>query len=159
MRQILANGHLGAVDSESQFYLLWRWSYGRNKLPFDEARKLAQARGVDLDALSRRGLAEIKKGEVKLLGPGERQRWPERFSTMIDVLQRACSLWKRGEEKELAELLKSTYGHIEAFWQLAQAISETLPDGDEEKRLLHGLLGHRGTWKNEGPDLFSVEAQ
>ncbi|MGC9018588.1 MAG: hypothetical protein ACP5LJ_02615 [Candidatus Bipolaricaulaceae bacterium] len=155
VRQILENGHLGAVDLQTQFYLLWRWSYGRARMEFDEARKLAQARGVDLAALERQGLVENKKGEVRLLGPQERQKWPERFSTMIDVLQRACVLWKKGAEKELDDLLQSTFGPMEAFWQVAQAIAETLPEGDEERRLLHGLLGHRPRLKAHGPDLFS----
>lgn len=155
VRQILKNGHLGTVDQETQFYLLWRWSYGRDKLPFDEARKLAQARGVDLEELERRGLLKKKKELVQLLAPQERGKWPERFTTMIDVLQRACILWRRGEEEELDVLLAQTYGAMEAFWQVAQAIAETLPPEDEERRLLHGLLGHRKDARFAGPDLFS----
>jgi adenine-specific DNA methylase len=155
VRQILENGHLGAVDPETQFYLLWRWSYGQKNLEFDEARKLAQARGVDLELLSRKGLVRIQRGITRLLLPEERERWPERPQTMIDALQRAAVLWKRGQEKELDELLENTYGHLEAFWQVAQAIAETLPEGNEERRLLHGLLGHRKAVRREGPDLFS----
>jgi adenine-specific DNA methylase len=155
VRQILENGHLGAVDPETQFYLLWRWSYGQKNLEFDEARKLAQARGVDLELLSRKGLVRIQRGITRLLPPEERERWPERPQTMIDALQLAAVLWMRGQEKELDELLENTYGHLEAFWQVAQAIAETLPEGNEERRLLHGLLGHRKAVRREGPDLFS----
>lgn len=155
VRQILKNGHLGQVDQETQFYLLWRWSYGRAKLKFDEARKLAQARGVDLEILSREGLVQKDKEYVRLLSPTERERWPERPSTMIDALQLAAVLWKKGEERELSELLARVFGPLEAFWQVAQAISETLPEGDEERRLLHGLLGHRKELRSSGPDLFS----
>jgi hypothetical protein len=39
---------------------------------------------------------------------------------------------------------------------VAQAIAETLPEGNEERRLLHGLLGHRKAVRREGPDLFSA---
>jgi adenine-specific DNA methylase len=155
VRQILENGHLGAVDPETQFYLLWRWSYGQQNLEFDEARKLAQARGVDLELLSRKGLVRIQRGITRLFPPQDRERWPERPQTMIDALQRAAVLWRRGQEKELDELLENTYGHLEAFWQVAQAIAETLPEGNEERRLLHGLLGHRKAVRREGPDLFS----
>jgi len=155
VRQILENGHLGAVDPETQFYLLWRWSYGQKNLEFDEARKLAQARGVDLELLSRKGLVRIQRGITRLLPPEDRERWPERPQTMIDALQLAAVLWMRGQEKELDELLENTYGHLEAFWQVAQAIAETLPEGNEERRLLHGLLGHRKAVRREGPDLFS----
>ena len=155
VRQILENGHLGAVDPETQFYLLWRWSYGQQNLEFDEARKLAQARGVDLELLSRKGLVRIQRGITRLFPPQDRERWPERPQTMIDALQLAAVLWKHGQEKELDELLGNTYGHLEAFWQVAQAIAETLPEGNEERRLLHGLLGHRKAVRREGPDLFS----
>ena len=155
VQRILENGNLGAVDPETQFYLLWRWSYGQKSLEFDEARKLAQARGVDLELLARKGLARTQRGITRLLSPQERERWPERLQTMIDALQLAAILWKRGEEKELDELLANTYGHLEAFWQVAQAVAETLPEGNEERRLLHGLLGHRKTLRLEGPDLFS----
>jgi len=155
VQRILENGNLGAVDPETQFYLLWRWSYGQKSLEFDEARKLAQARGVDLELLARKGLARTQRGITRLLSPQERERWPERPQTMIDALQLAAILWKRGEEKELDELLANTYGHLEAFWQVAQAVAETLPEGNEERRLLHGLLGHRKTLRLEGPDLFS----
>jgi adenine-specific DNA methylase len=156
VRQILENGHLGAVDPETQFYLLWRWSYGQKNLEFDEARKLAQARGVDLELLSRKGLVRIQRGITRLLPPEDRQRWPERPETMIDALQLAAVLWMRGQEKELDELLENTYGHLEAFWQVAQAIAETLPEEEKERRLLHGLLGHRKAVRGEGPDLFSA---
>jgi adenine-specific DNA methylase len=155
VRQILENGHLGAVDPETQFYLIWRWSYGQKNLEFDEARKLAQARGVDLELLSRKGLVRIQRGITRLLPPEDRERWPERPQTMIDALQRAAVLWMRGQEKELDELLENTYGHLEAFWQVAQAIAETLPEEEKERRLLHGLLGHRKAVRREGPDLFS----
>jgi adenine-specific DNA methylase len=155
VRQILENGHLGAVDPETQFYLLWRWSYGQKNLEFDEARKLAQARGVDLELLSRKGLVRIQRGITRLLPPEDRERWPERPQTMIDALQRAAVFWMRGQEKELDELLENTYGHLEAFWQVAQAIAETLPEEEKERRLLHGLLGHRKAVRREGPDLFS----
>jgi len=42
-----------------------------------------------------------------------------------------------------------TYGSEEIFWQVAQAIAEVLPEGDEEKRLLQGLLhGWRSSQKD-----------
>ncbi|MEN3010674.1 MAG: DNA methylase, partial [Candidatus Bipolaricaulaceae bacterium] len=165
VRQILKNGHLAVVDQDTQFYLLWRWSYGRKSLEFDEARKLAQARGVDLEELSRRGLVKKQKDRIALLAPLEREKWPERFSTMIDVLQRACILWKRNQTEELDELLGQTFGALEAFWRVAEAIAYTLPEGDEEQKLLYGLLGHRHKFQlrrqqaaEQSSDLFSGRA-
>jgi adenine-specific DNA methylase len=155
VRRILEDGNLGTVGPDTRFYLLWRWSYGRAKLDFDEAKKLAQTSGVDLEDLANRGLAQKQKSVVHLLGPQERKHWPEILATMIDVLQRACILWKMGKENELDGLLTRTNGYGEAFWQVAQAIAETLPDGDEERKLLHGLLGRSRKIKAEGPDFFS----
>lgn len=154
LRRILKNGHLGGVDGTTRFYLLWRWNYGRGLVPFDEARKLAQSVGVDLELLAREGLIVKNGSYLRLLGPKERA-FPARFTpkTMIDSLQLAALNWERGREKELEEVLASV-GSLEAFWQVAQAIADTLPDGDKERQLLHGLLGWRDKAGAQGPGLF-----
>ncbi len=60
---------------------------------------------------------------------------------MIDALHKALLYWEKGQKGKLAELLdESGYGRKEAFWQVAQAISEVLPQGDKEKQLLQGFL-------------------
>jgi adenine-specific DNA methylase len=165
LSRILRNGHLAGVDPVTQFYLLWRWSYPRGQVLFDEARKLAQARGVDLEALVHMGLMK-KSGEyVRLLSTKERawreERAPAAASgtnrnvgqgrTMIDALQRACLLWERGEKAELDEILRGT---SEAFWQVAQALASVLPEGDKERQLLFGLLSSQRKMPQEGPSLF-----
>ncbi|MDW8031883.1 MAG: hypothetical protein RMJ29_08760, partial [Candidatus Bipolaricaulota bacterium] len=48
VRQILQNGFAGEVSDRTRFYVLWRWNYGEARVPFDEARKLAQSCGLDL---------------------------------------------------------------------------------------------------------------
>jgi hypothetical protein len=59
---------------------------------------------------------------------------------MIDVLHRCLLLWKRDERKAIGELLMGTcYGRA-VFWQVAQAISEVLPEGNKERQLLQGFL-------------------
>lgn len=156
VRQILENGHLSTVDPTTQFYLLWRWSYGRERVPFDEARKLAQARGVSLEELEKAGLLKKQKDLMQLLAPQERKKWPERFTTMIDALQQACVLWKNHQTEELDGLLNETYGALEVFWQVANAIAGTLPEGDEERRLLHGLQTHRRPLRSQKLGLFST---
>ncbi|HAF70681.1 MAG: Adenine-specific DNA methylase containing a Zn-ribbon [Acetothermia bacterium 64_32] len=154
LRRILKNGHLAGVDETTRFYLLWRWNYGRGLVPFDEGRKLAQSVGVDLELLVREGLIRKNGSYLRLLGPRERA-FPARFApkTMIDSLQLATLNWERGREKELEEVLASV-GSLEAFWQVAQAISDSLPEGDKEKQLLHGLLGRRDKTGAQGPGLF-----
>jgi adenine-specific DNA methylase len=146
LERIVQSAQLGGVDALTRFYLLWRWTYNHAKVPFDEARKLASGVGVELtEHWGPGGLVRKEKEFVRLLAPQERagdERFAqqEEFATMIEALQRACLLWERSRTKELDEHLSATFGASEAFWQVAQAISEVLPDGDKEKQLLQGLL-------------------
>jgi adenine-specific DNA methylase len=146
LERIVQSAQLGGVDALTRFYLLWRWTYNHAKVPFDEARKLASGVGVELtEHWGPGGLVRKEKEFVRLLAPQERagdERFAqqEEFATMIEALQRACLLWERSRTKELDEHLSATFGANEAFWQVAQAISEVLPDGDKEKQLLQGLL-------------------
>ncbi|MCX8050143.1 MAG: hypothetical protein N3A55_10870, partial [Methylohalobius sp.] len=74
----------------------------------------------------------------------------ERFDTMVDALHRACTLWERNQTRALAEHLTQTYGDNEVFWQVAQAVSEVLPEGDKEKQVLQGLLYGRRSYASLG---------
>ncbi|MCS6963062.1 MAG: hypothetical protein NZM16_03350, partial [Thermoflexus sp.] len=85
--------------------------------------------------------------------PGPAERGPEleraeRFDTMVDALHYALWLWSRNDLKRLSAHLEATYGGNEAFWQVAQAISEVLPEKDQEKEKmwLQGLLAGRRTY-------------
>lgn len=50
----------------------------------------------------------------------------------------------------MIELLKdSGYGKSEAFYRVAQAISETLPNESKEKKLLDGFLAGRERLREE----------
>jgi len=146
LERILRSAQLGGVDGLTRFYLLWRWTYNHARVPFDEARKLATGAGVELtENWDAGGLVQKQKEYVVVLSPQERAKdarfaRQERFTTMVDALHRAVALWERNRTKELAEHLAETYGGNEVFWQVAQAISEVLPDGDKEKQALQGLL-------------------
>jgi adenine-specific DNA methylase len=144
LRRILKDGHLAGVDNVTQFYLLWRWNYGRALVPFDEARKLALSVGIDLELLSREGLIKKNGSYLRLLGPQDRGlAGKEVPANLIDALQLAALYWGQGKEQELEELLASLPCPLETFWRVAQAIADGLPDGDKERQLLHGLLGRR----------------
>ena len=144
LRRILKDGHLAGVDNVTQFYLLWRWNYGRGLVPFDEAHKLALSVGVDLELLSRQGLAKKNGSYLRLLGPQDRRfTGKEVPENLVDALQLAALYWAQGKEQELEELLASLSCSLETFWRVAQAIADRLPDGDKERQLLHGLLGRR----------------
>jgi adenine-specific DNA methylase len=64
-----------------------------------------------------------------------------KVNSMIDALHAALLYWEQNKRKEISELLEET-GNLSsnAFWQVAQAISEVLPEGDKEKQMLQGFL-------------------
>ena len=36
-------GQVGMVDAPTRYYILHRWAYGKNRIPFDDAMRLAMA--------------------------------------------------------------------------------------------------------------------
>jgi len=139
-------GGVRAVDPLTRFYLLWRWTYNHARVPFDDARKLAAIVGVELtEHWGPGGLVEKQKEYVHVRAPHERARDPRfvsrtDFRTMVDALHQAAALWAENRIAELEEHLAATYGENEAFWQVVQAISDVLPEGDRERQMLQGLL-------------------
>ena len=63
--------------------------------------------------------------------------------SLIEAIQLAAALWEADQISRLREWLAEGYANRPAFWLTAQAISEMLPDGDRERRVLQGLLMHR----------------
>lgn len=143
VRQILQDGIAGELSPLTRFYLLWRWTYGEAKVEFDEARKLAQSVGLNLEKHYNRGFIKKEKEFIIVLGPHERKLEEIGDEEMIDVLHKSALLWKSGRREELKKLLSRTYGISENFYRLAQAISETLPNESKEKKLLDGFLSER----------------
>ncbi len=148
VRQILRNGIAGELSPLTRFYLLWRWNYGEARVPFDEARKLAQSCGVDLaQAWNRRGSFVKKEREfVRVLGPHQRETedMEHDLRELINVLHRTLRYWEAGEREAMTDLLARTgYGASEVFYRVAQAIAETLPNASREKKLLEGFLAGR----------------
>ena len=150
VRQLLHNGLASELSELARFYLLYRWSFGEGRVEFDEARKLAQAVGLDLRAQwSRKGTFIRKEREwVRVLGPQERPPADlESASDLVDVLHRVLLLWERGERQAMVEVLSRTgWGARESFWRFAQAVSASLAQrvpNSKEKQLLDGLLTGR----------------
>jgi adenine-specific DNA methylase len=152
LRKILHESHLGNIDEITRFYVLWRWAYNNLEIDFDDARKLAQALGAEADELMGNLDLLQKKGEkVRLLGPKERANIRDLGEVrgdvprpMIDVIHHSCVLWEKGGKDALQEYL-SLSGHAgnEITWNVAQALSEILPEGDKEKQLIQGLLASK----------------
>ncbi len=146
IRQILHNGFASEISDKTRLYVLWRWNYADAKVPFDEARKLAQSCGLDLSLeWNGKGFIRKEKEFVRLLGPQDRKlKELEDTHELIDVLHKTLLLWESSKRDELLQLLSdSGFGKNDAFYRVAQAISETLPNENKEKKLLDGFLAGR----------------
>lgn len=144
LSKILKSQQLGSIDKETRFYLLWRWTYNHAKVHFDDARKLAQAVGVEITEEWKNGFIKKDKENISVLDAKERGKEfleKGKFDTMIDVLHACLLYWEQNNTKAISELLQNT-GNLNNndFWQVAQAISEVLPQGDKEKQMLQGFL-------------------
>ncbi len=142
MRRLLGEDTT-ALDNPSLFYLTWRWAYDGAAVPADEAYKLERAFEVDLSLLARGGLVVQDGQSFTVVGPEDRdQVTVTGGSSTIDILHAACQLWDSGRRKELEQLLAETSAASDpAFWALAKALAQTLPEGDRERTILLGLTG------------------
>ena len=103
VRQILHNGFASEISDLTRFYVLWRWDYGEMRVPFDEARKLAQSCGLDLTReWGRNGFIRKDKEFVQVLGPQARKiENMEGAHELIDVLHQVLLLWEKGSGRNL----------------------------------------------------------
>lgn len=145
IRQVLHNGIAGELSPLTRFYILWRWTYGEARVEFDDARKIAQSTGIDIEREWNKGFIVKEKEFIRVLGPQDRRFDDIKDSDeMIDVLHKVLLLWRLGRNDDIKELLVETgYGRKESFYKVAQAISETLPLESSEKKLLDGFLSGR----------------
>lgn len=145
VRQILHDGIVDELSPLTKYYLMSRWNYGEVRVPFDEARKLAQSAGIDLANEWNKGFI-VKRGEfITIQGPDKRDKKSlEDSKELIDVIHYVCLLWKGGKVDEMKSVLKqSGYGEGESLYKVAQAISETLPNNSSEKKMIEGFLAGR----------------
>jgi len=156
VNHLLENVGGESIDKESQFYLTYRWTYLDNKVPFDDARKIASAEGVDMERLWGKGGFVKKSGaNVEVLGPRKRGDVKE-VKNMVDAMHLACQLWERGHKAELTRMLgASGYGHSGAFWQFSQAVAECLINGSKEKQLLEGLLVNKDGYMRASAEVLA----
>ena len=140
----------GLLSPETRFYIVWRWMYRNNKIPFDDARMLGQVLGFEMsDHMGKDRLIKKSGGDIKVRNPLERGRTflkkpIKKPASMIDVMHKAAVFRKNGEKEKLNKVLEhSEYLDNEHFWMVVQATSVILPNGDPEKRMLQGLLAGR----------------
>jgi adenine-specific DNA methylase len=153
LTKILHTAHTAAIDPESRFYVVWKWSYGDANVPADESFKLSQALGMHTEEMwDRTGVLEksgenvqavpiVKRMRVKNLGEPTADGAP---ASLIDVLHRMCAFREKGDTHGMAQFFgQSGRANNPTLWLVAQAISEILLDGDKEKQLMQGLLNQR----------------
>ncbi|AIJ05230.1 Site-specific DNA-methyltransferase (adenine-specific), Type III restriction system mod subunit [Methanocaldococcus bathoardescens] len=141
VKQIIHNGFADELSPLSRFYLLYRWSYGTSKVIFDEARKLAQSVGLNLEKEWNKGFIKKDKEYIYLLGPHERKLEElKEPKDLVDVLHKVLKLWEKGDREGIIKTLQETNYLKDSFFKFAQAISETLPKDSKEKKLLDGFL-------------------
>lgn len=161
--RILRGVKLEKIDPLSRFYILWRWTYNGETVPYDDARKLAQAVGIELDDIRGKGKMVSGKDKISVAKPEEREleeiakRQPV---SLIDALHKSCLLWKADKRKELEKFLDEA-GFIDdaAFWETAQDLSNLLPDGDREKQMLQGLLMKAPTMTREAEKQLTLDKE
>lgn len=139
---------LGDVDRETQFALLWRWTYGHQQVETGAALLLDKATGVELGELEKRGLIGRvdNNRRMVLFGPEERPDVVERTlsrlrsgeAPLIDAIHTAALLWRDNRREELNDLLAR---QGEAMRKVAQALAEIQKNGHSERRLTLGFLG------------------
>ena len=141
--QVLHKDFGDSISHMTRFYILWRWTYKNARVPFDDALKMAQSVGIDIEREYDRGFIHKDKGFINILGPSDRRMDDIGIKEWVDILHRAVLLWKDNRREQMAEeLKKSGLGGSDTFYKVAQAISESVPGSDESK-LLDGFLSAR----------------
>ena len=148
-----SSANVGAVDAATRCYILHRWAYVSEKIPFDDAMRLAMALGADVSSLmERRGILKQSGETVSLLGPQARGKLeglglPDRSGRqgdIVDVLHRAVVLWEGGHREVLGRFLaEAAAGRDDQVRLVAQTLVNILPADDDERRLLEGFLARR----------------
>lgn len=159
LQQVLHQDDLGHIDDATRAYVTWAWSYGKAALDSGDALALCLATGADLDAITRPHAIcamtrEKSRKMVRLRSIATRHREDEtlgedhgsRATPLIDQLQLAGYYWDANRPAELGAL-RARLG--EQRWaslrMLGQAVAECLPEGDDDRRLVNGMLGSNVT--------------
>lgn len=141
---------MGTVDAPTRFYVMYRWSYGNEKLLFDDARRLAQALGAEVNELIHRDSILKQSGDSVTMPSATERKKDEHLGEagrdgvvppVIDVLHRAVLVWQSGDRRALAEYLaQHSLGREEEVHAVAQALVNVLPQGDKERQMLENYL-------------------
>ena len=155
LEQVLHGADLGAIDPVTRQYATWVWGYSKEPLDAGEAIALCLATGASYTDTTRPGSIAVEGREKskkmvrlrtirqraledEVLGAGT----PARPAPLIDQLQYAAWLWSQNRAGDLGNY-RGTLGESRwgALRTLGQAVAECLPEGDDDRRIINGLLG------------------
>ncbi|MCH7560424.1 MAG: DUF1156 domain-containing protein, partial [Thaumarchaeota archaeon] len=130
------------ISQMTRFYILWRWAYGEAKVPFDNALRMAQSTGIDIEREWNKGFIIKEKEFIRVLGPDERtEKNIKESHDLIDSLHKTLLLWRKGNKETVDKFLEEKgLKNSEMFKRVAQAISESLPIESTEKKWIDGFL-------------------
>ena len=142
INKIMCNESSVETSSLTKFYILWRWIYKESKVPYDDAKKLAQSTGISLEQEWNKGFIIKDGGDIRIIGPDEHKiDEPKDMNEIIDVLHHVLVLWKNSKHDEINQFLKEVgYKISKQLKIIAQAISESLSDSSTEKKWIEGFL-------------------
>ena len=154
LEQVLHGADLGVMDPVTRQYVTWVWSYSRAPLDAGEAIALCLATGATYADTTRPASIAVEGREkskkvVRLRTIRQRTTDSDlgfgtsaRPAPLIDQLQYAAWLWGQNRTADLGSY-RGSLGETrwEAIRTLGQAVAECLPDGDEDRRIINGLLG------------------
>lgn len=155
LEQVLRGADLGQIDAITRQYVTWVWSASKAPLDAGEAIALCLATGADYHEVVREGSVakeakEKTKKVVRLRTIKERGAEDENLGedsgarppSVVDQMQKAAYYWGLNKTSELGSY-RGNLGEIRwaVIRLLAQAVAESLPEADEDRRLLLGLLG------------------
>ena len=155
LEQVLHGADLGVIDPATRQYVTWVWSYSKAPLDAGEAIALCLATGASYDDTTRpHSIAaegrEKSKKVVRLRTIRQRAMEDEdlnygtaaRPAPLIDQLHCAAHLWGQNRMDQVGAYRgQMGEGRWTALRTLGQAVAECLPDGDEDRRIILGLLG------------------
>jgi len=150
---ILEKSVTRSIDDDTDLYIIWCWFFRNNDIPLDDALKLAQSFGIELDDLRKRKLIRLYNKNFKLLLATDKSRSnyllknTDSLKTLIDYLHLLAILWKSNSDKleKYVEKAEAKFG--ENMWKVGQALAEFFPKKNKEHNILQGLLAKYGKSK------------
>ena len=125
----------------ARLYVMYRWLYGNNSAPYDEARKIFQGCGVNIEE-HYNGIIKKQRDKIKLLDPFERgdvDSIPE--DDLINVLHKTLLYREVDKTAECNNMLaRHGYSKNTVFYGIAAAIVRVQDSETKETRRLKALL-------------------